>query len=483
MAIRPRQVPERLSRAFARAHRSGRLVRHRARRADTAREARELLGPEVDGAAAAALYEESGGNPVLPRAARALARPRTNGSRARRRGVARRRRGAAGRRRRADRGARAAVGRRASCARGGRGRRRPVRARADGRSRRRERGGGVRRRSTSCCAATSCAPPTCPAAFASATRSCAGPSTTPRPAAGDSARTSAAPRRWRRAALRLPRWPTTSSARRATATPRRSPSCARRETQPLSARRPPPHAGSRRRCGSLGEAAPPDERVELLIALAGAQAATGQFAEARAALLEAIELLPADAGARRVQLTAGCAGSSSCSVATTRRTPASSARSRGSPTPRRARPSALMITLAMDAFYRQARRDSRDWGARRSRSRGRSGTSRWSRRPPPRSPSPARSRAPSTRPGCIEPTRPRWSTRCRTSNSPSASTRSRYLTGAEAYMDRFEESDAHGRRGLAVARATGQGDPGSDADAGPGDRALRAGPASARGPS
>jgi hypothetical protein len=32
-----------------------------------------------------------------------------------------------------------------------------------------------------------------------------------------------------------------------------------------------------------------------------------------------------------------------------------------------------------------------------------------------------------------------------------------YLAGAELYMDLFPESAAHGRRGLAVARATGQG--------------------------
>ena len=33
-----------------------------------------------------------------------------------------------------------------------------------------------------------------------------------------------------------------------------------------------------------------------------------------------------------------------------------------------------------------------------------------------------------------------------------------YLSGAEAYVDRFEQSTAHGRRGLRVARATGQGE-------------------------
>ena len=33
-----------------------------------------------------------------------------------------------------------------------------------------------------------------------------------------------------------------------------------------------------------------------------------------------------------------------------------------------------------------------------------------------------------------------------------------YLTGAEVYMDRFEESRAHGQRGFALARSTGQGE-------------------------
>ena len=58
----------------------------------------------------------------------------------------------------------------------------------------------------------------------------------------------------------------------------------------------------------LGEGEPRAERVELLTALAGAQAATGQFADARAALLEALQLLPEDETATRLQLTAACAG-------------------------------------------------------------------------------------------------------------------------------------------------------------------------------
>ena len=71
-------------------------------------------------------------------------------------------------------------------------------------------------------------------------------------------------------------------------------------------------AGAARWFGSalrlLRDDAPAEERVELLTALAGARAATGQFEEARAALLESIELLPPDSGALRVPLTAACAG-------------------------------------------------------------------------------------------------------------------------------------------------------------------------------
>ena len=50
------------------------------------------------------------------------------------------------------------------------------------------------------------------------------------------------------------------------------------------------------------------QRVELLLARAGALAACGHFAEAHSALLESIELVPEDAVALRVRLTTACAG-------------------------------------------------------------------------------------------------------------------------------------------------------------------------------
>ncbi len=60
--------------------------------------------------------------------------------------------------------------------------------------------------------------------------------------------------------------------------------------------------------GLLPASAPASERVALLMALAGAKAATGAFEDARAALLESIELTPGDSEALRISLIGACAG-------------------------------------------------------------------------------------------------------------------------------------------------------------------------------
>ena len=62
LAVRPRQVPERLSAALEQAHREETLT-HLELCALTRSEAGELLGESVEGSLATVLYEESGGNP------------------------------------------------------------------------------------------------------------------------------------------------------------------------------------------------------------------------------------------------------------------------------------------------------------------------------------------------------------------------------------------------------------------------------------
>ena len=74
ISLRPRQTPERLAAALEQAHRAAALRRIELD-ALTSLEARQLLGETVDASAAAALYEESGGNPFyLEQLARSLER-------------------------------------------------------------------------------------------------------------------------------------------------------------------------------------------------------------------------------------------------------------------------------------------------------------------------------------------------------------------------------------------------------------------------
>jgi ATP/maltotriose-dependent transcriptional regulator MalT len=74
VSFRPCQMPERLAAALEREHRAATLTRIELD-ALTPLEARELLGETVDAAGAAALYEESGGNPFyLEQLARSLER-------------------------------------------------------------------------------------------------------------------------------------------------------------------------------------------------------------------------------------------------------------------------------------------------------------------------------------------------------------------------------------------------------------------------
>ncbi len=71
-------------------------------------------------------------------------------------------------------------------------------------------------------------------------------------------------------------------------------------------RRRPPRAGSRPRCGCC-TASDHERQVDVRVALASALRSTGELDRSRALLLEAADLLPAGAHARRVELVASCA--------------------------------------------------------------------------------------------------------------------------------------------------------------------------------
>ena len=307
LALRPRQMPERLSAALERAHRAAALTRIELG-ALTPDEARELLGEAVDGADATVLYEESGGNPFyLEQLARSLDRA----------GRARRRSRDLADRRSASRPAVAAsLSEELALLSDG------ARLVLEGAA---VAGDPFEPELAAAAAATSEAAamdavdellqldlvrddrraPTLPLpAPARPPRGLRGHA----PAAGGSVPTSGAPRRSRRggrtAAARAHH--VERSAREgdvaAVAVLREAGEAAAR-LAPASAARW--FAGALR---LLPQTAPAEERVELLLARAGALTAAGHFADSHEALLEALAIVPDESSALRTTARAACAG-------------------------------------------------------------------------------------------------------------------------------------------------------------------------------
>jgi DNA-binding NarL/FixJ family response regulator len=108
----------------------------------------------------------------------------------------------------------------------------------------------------------------------------------------------------------------------------------------------------------------PEGRLDLLTALARARASAGRFAEARAALLECLELVPDDEIATRAELTGACAGIEhvlGLHRAAGSRLGAAFATLRDTTSPEAV---GLMVELAVDGLYLEDHRGTRDWGRR-----------------------------------------------------------------------------------------------------------------------
>jgi ATP/maltotriose-dependent transcriptional regulator MalT len=207
----------------------------------------------------------------------------------------------------------------------------------------------------------------------------------------------------------------------------------------------------------LPAAAPTEQRLGLLSARAGALAATGEFADAHAALVESLRIVPADALALRVGLTGACAGIERVlgrhDAARARLVAALD----GLPDPHSTEAAALMIDLGVGAFYRMEHDEARAW-ADRALAVAR-----------PLGAEPLQAAA-----GALAALALAFAGasadaeqyRARAAAMVDAMTDDElaaqldavaHLAGAEDYLARFAESLAHAERGIAVARATGQG--------------------------
>src|SRR5215207_5210840 len=207
----------------------------------------------------------------------------------------------------------------------------------------------------------------------------------------------------------------------------------------------------------LPQTASVQERVELLLARAGALTATGQFAESHDALLEGIAIVPEQSIAQRARLTRSCAAVEQLlgqhEQAHTRLVSALDVLSE------QVSPEAVdvMIELALNAAYRTQYKAMQDWASRAVTVARRLGE-------PPLAAAVAMLALAEAMTGAGE--------RARADHSEAAALidalsdeelalridAAVWLAGAELYLDRYADADAHGERALTLARATGQGE-------------------------
>ena len=210
--------------------------------------------------------------------------------------------------------------------------------------------------------------------------------------------------------------------------------------------------------GLLPESAPPAARVELLMALARAQAATGRFEDSRAALLEAIALTPSDSTPLHLSLVGACAGIEQLlghhDTARTRLIAAL----RGLSSASSAHAVALMIQLAVGDFYRMKYEAMRDWGERAL------AAAQDLSDPPLTAASTAVLAVAAAFLGAVPEAKSRSSEAAALVDTLADDELGLRLDAlanlatAELYLHRYEHAGEHAQRGLVIARATGQGD-------------------------
>ena len=202
--------------------------------------------------------------------------------------------------------------------------------------------------------------------------------------------------------------------------------------------------------------APTDLRVELLLARARMLIATGQFDDGHAALLESLTVVPAEPPALRVRITSACAGVEHL-LGHHDQAHARLARAIDDIDDHRSpEAAALMIDLAMDRFAVMDYPSMRQWAeAALSASRP------LDDRPLLAAASAVAAFAAAADNATAEALAQGAEAANLVDSLDDAEVAQRLdavanLAGAELYLDRYPESEAHAERALAVARATGQ---------------------------
>jgi DNA-binding NarL/FixJ family response regulator/tetratricopeptide (TPR) repeat protein len=208
----------------------------------------------------------------------------------------------------------------------------------------------------------------------------------------------------------------------------------------------------------LPQTAPAQERVEVLLARAGALAATGNFADSHEALLEGLAIVPHESIALRTTLTTACARAEHRLGRYEQAHARLESELGGLPEPVSSEAVDLMIELALNEFYRSKYQSMEEWAKRAV------GAAEALGDPPLTAAALAMPALADALTGAGKRAQSHRAEAAALIDSLSDNELSRrldaatWLAAAELYLDLYAEADAHAYRALTLARATGQGE-------------------------
>jgi ATP/maltotriose-dependent transcriptional regulator MalT len=208
----------------------------------------------------------------------------------------------------------------------------------------------------------------------------------------------------------------------------------------------------------LPETTTADERVELLLARAGALTATGRFADSHETLLQAIAIVPDDSMALRAKLTRACAAVEQLLGRHEQAHERLVRMLEATPTPASPESIALLIELAWNDFYRSKYDAMQVWSARAADAAQELGNA------PVKAAALSMLAMADAMAGAGDVARVHRNEAAAVVDRLSDEQLSlhvdaaAWLSGAELYLDLFADADVHAARALTLARANGQGE-------------------------
>jgi ATP/maltotriose-dependent transcriptional regulator MalT len=208
----------------------------------------------------------------------------------------------------------------------------------------------------------------------------------------------------------------------------------------------------------LPATAPPEERIELLLARARALTAAGRFSDSHSTLLDALAIAPDDAHVLRARLARACAGVES-NLGQQDQAADRLARALASLPDQGSREAvALMLELTVNALWRTRHEEMHEAAERAVKAARRLGDSALA------AAALAELALADSIMGAADRAESHRSEAAALVDSLSDDELARHLeasawlAGVELYLDRYAEGETHANRALAVARATGQGE-------------------------